>query len=41
MGSGEHGSRGRPAQEREGSRRWQGTFRATKDVVSSFLPYTR
>jgi hypothetical protein len=39
MGGGEHGSRGRFAQEREGSRRWQGAFRVTKDMVSSFLPY--
>jgi hypothetical protein len=37
MGGGEHGSRGRFAQEREGLRRWRGVFRATEDMVSSFL----
>jgi hypothetical protein len=38
-GGGEHGARGRFAQAREGSRRWQGAFKATKDMVSSFLPH--
>jgi hypothetical protein len=37
MGGGEHGSHGRLAQEREGSRRWQGVFRATEDMASPFL----
>jgi hypothetical protein len=37
MGGGEHGFRGRFAQWREGSRRWQGVFRATEDMVSHFL----
>jgi hypothetical protein len=40
MGVGEHGARGWFTQEREGSRRWQGAFRATKDMVSSFLSYS-
>jgi hypothetical protein len=39
MGGGEHDARGRLVQAREGSRRRQGAFRATKDMVSSFLPY--
>jgi hypothetical protein len=39
MGGGEHGAHGRLAQAREGSRRWQGAFRATKDMVPFFLPY--
>jgi hypothetical protein len=39
MGGGEHGARSWFTQEREGSRRWQGAFRATKDMVCSFLSY--
>jgi hypothetical protein len=41
MGGGEHGARGRFMKVRVGSRRWQGAFRAAKDMVPFFLPYPR